>query len=186
MRRTITCLFTVVLATLLIATNVTAADFYKFNWGTSYKKVLKQVDEIEKSDNVIISRSTAAGYDVVVRFIFEDHKLVCGMYSFRPRTVGEAVAIFHDVKDALTKKYGNPVGEKTKRFRSMDMSVLTEEGFMAEAMRSDDERNMFGEIGKYIVWSTKRSVICESIEPTDFVPKVVCYQIDYLKKIGQR
>ena len=186
MRRTITCLLMIMFMILFTVINVTAADFYKFKWGTHYKKVLKQVNEIEKSDNMIISYITTASYDIIATFVFEDHDLVCGMYDFRPQTVGEAVAIFNDVKGDLIKKYGQPVGDKTKRFRSMDMSVLTEEGFMAEAMRSDDERIMFGEIGKYIVWSTKRSVISESIEPTDFVPRITYYQIDYFKKISER
>jgi len=120
-------LFTLLTVTLLITvTNVVAADFYKFKWGTPYKKVLKQVDEIEKSDKVIISYGTVAGYDVMITFVFENHKLVCGVYDFRPRAVGEAVAIFNDLKSTLIKKYGDPTGEKTKRFRSMDMSVLTE------------------------------------------------------------
>jgi len=187
MQRKVTSLFTLITITLLIiVSSVVAADFYTFDWGTSYKKILKQVDEIDKSDKVVISHGVVAGYDVVVTFIFEDRKLVCGVYDFRPRTVGEAVAIFHDMKDKLLKKYGKPAGEKTKRFRSMDLSVLTEEGFMAEAMRSDDERIMFGEIGKYIVWSTKRSVISESIEPTDFVPRIVYYQVDYFEKISKQ
>ena len=180
--RKITCLFVVVLTILITVANVTAADFYKFDWGTPFKKVLKQVDVVKKSDNIILSRGVVAGYNVVIGFAFENHKLVRGSYNFTPKTIGQAVAIFHHAKELLVKKYGDPVDEKVKWFRSINVPGSLTDAFIAEAMRSDEDRIISGEIGKYITWSNKRSIICELIEPTNYIPIIMYYEINYFKK----
>lgn len=93
-------------------------DFRKVHWGMSKNQVKKNetAEFIGETDNALLYRESIAGLDSKLVYMFEDEKLRISAYKFENEysDVEDYINDYAKLKDAYTKKYGEPYTDEVK------------------------------------------------------------------------
>jgi hypothetical protein len=101
--------------------NISWAENYDFRftrWGMTQEEVLaseEKMDPVEKTENMIKYKTQILGKNFELQYLFVEDKLIGSVYKLDDNfiTSENFVGTYNELKEALTKKYGQPSRDST-------------------------------------------------------------------------
>jgi len=124
MKKVVLTLIVVIVTTF----TATSQDFRKASWGMSPSQVKasESSELVEKSPDLLVYKTTLAGYDAYAGYIFADGKLTRAKYILAVTHFNnnDYIPEYEMLNDLLKKKYGKPIEDeidwKSREFETRD------------------------------------------------------------------